>query len=252
MTLVATWRSDGTHASLRDEDDGLWATLTLVDDWYPPGRREPMRAWVVEWICRSDDESQMARTRLDVVEQPAADEDTMARLSEAGAVAARAAAPAEPAPFGHAATGLAQGSEIHKRIELISHAIQEAEGRLNDAARVVEPWGAHRVLIALTEAVGWVRALDDAMNHIWRRLSDERRAEITARISEVLERPGWDPQVRSVGKSTEKQDRVLRLDPWIVGAECGAATRGPSGNALACRQAAALWPVARRRTQAVA
>jgi hypothetical protein len=194
MTLVATWRNDGAHATLQDEDDGLWATLKLVDNWYMSGCREPVRAWVVEWLDRSNDEPQMTRTRLDALEQPASDEDTMARLGEAAAAVARMAPPDKPEPFGYAETGVGRGIEIHRRIELVSHAIQEAEGRLNDAARITEPWGAHRVLIALTEAVGWVRALDDAMKHVWRGLSDEVRADITARIDETLERPGWDPK----------------------------------------------------------
>jgi hypothetical protein len=214
MTLIATWRSDGTHATLRDEDDGLWATVELVDDWFMQGRREPVRAWVVEWLDRNGDEPRMARTRLDIAAQAATDEDTMTRLSEAGAAVARTAAPAEPKPFGHAETGLARGTEIHRRIELISHAIQDVQGRLGDAARVVEPWGAHRVLIALTEAVGWVRALDDAMNHVWRDLSTEWRADITARIDEALERPGWDPKFVAWAKA--QRDKTGYSD-WTLG-----------------------------------
>ncbi len=85
-----------------------------------PGRREPARAWVVEWLDMSEDKPQMARTRLDIAAEPAPDEDAMARLSEAGAAVARMAAPDEPEPFGHAETGLVQGSEVHRRIELIS------------------------------------------------------------------------------------------------------------------------------------
>lgn len=214
MTLVATWRSDGTHATLRDEEDGLWATLDLVDDWYMPGCLEPVRAWVIEWLDRSDDEPQMVRTRLDIAEEPAPDEDTMARLSEAGMAVARTVVPDEPEPFGQAETGLARGSEIHKRIELISHAIQKAQGRLADAARVAEPWGGHRVLIALTEAVGWVRALDDAMNHLWRDLSDELRADITVRIDEALQRPGWDPKF-AVWAKTQRCD--TGYSDWTLG-----------------------------------
>lgn len=214
MTLVATWRSDGTHATLRDEDDGLWATLKLVDDWYLPGDRKPCAAWVVEWLAGSDDDPQMARTRLDVAERAAPDEDAMARLSEAAAAVARTAAPAVPEPFGHTATGLARDSEIHKRIELISHAIQEANGRLDHAARVTEPWGAHRVLIALTETVGWVRALDDAMNHVWHDLSSDLRATITARIDEVLESPGWDPKFVAWAKAQRGQ---AGYSDWTLG-----------------------------------
>jgi hypothetical protein len=85
-----------THATLRDEGDGLWATLELVDDWYLPGSREPTRAWVVEWLDTSEDKPQMVRTRLDIGAQPAPDEDTMSRLSETGAALARTAALAWP------------------------------------------------------------------------------------------------------------------------------------------------------------
>lgn len=214
MTLQATWRSDGTHATLRDEDDGLWATVKLVDDWYMPECREPVRAWVVEWLDRSQDEPRITRTRLEIEGQPAPDEDTMSCLSEAGAAVARTVVPAEPEPFGHAETGVGRGAEVHRRIELISHAIQEAEGRLHEAARITEPWGAHRVLIALTEAVGWVRALDDAMNHVWRGLSDELRADITARIDDALEGTGWDPDFVAWAKAERHE---AGYSDWTLG-----------------------------------
>ncbi len=156
----------------------------------------------------------MARTRLDMEGRPALDEGTMTCLSEAGAAVARTAVPAEPEPFGHAETGVGRGIEIHRRIELISHAILEAEGRLHDAARITEPWGADRVLIALTEAVGWVRALDDAMNHVWRGLSDEMRADITARIDEALEGPGRDPKFIAWAKAVRHE---TGYSDWTLG-----------------------------------
>jgi hypothetical protein len=214
MALIAMWQRDGTRATLRDDDDGLWATLTLVDDWYLSGHREPVSAWVVEWLDRSQDEPRTERTRLDVAEQPAPDEDTMARLSEAGAAVARTASPLAPKPFGHAETGLARGDEMHQRIELISHAIQTAQGRLDEAARVAEPWAAHQVLIALTELLGWVRALDDAMRHIWGDLPEELRADITARIDEALERPAWDPKFVAWAKT---QRRETGYTDWTLG-----------------------------------
>lgn len=214
MTLVAAWGSDGTNATLRDEEDDLWATLKLVDDWYLPGSREPSRAWVVEWFDRSGDEPRMAETRLDISAEPALDEDAMAGLSELGAAVARKAAPAEPEPFGQPETGLVQGPEVHQRIKLISRAIQQAEGRLGDAARITEPWGGQRVLIALTEAVSWIRALDDAMNHLWRGVSDELRADITARIDAALKRPGWNSNFVAWAES-ERGD--AGYDDWTLG-----------------------------------
>lgn len=111
-------------------------------------------------------------------------------------------------------TGLARGVEIYRRIELISHAIQEAQGRLDEAARVTESWGGQRVLIALTETVGWVRALDDSMSHVWRDLSNEMRADITARIDEALERPGWE--ARFVAWAKAQRGRGAYSD-WTLG-----------------------------------
>ena len=216
MTVIATWRSDGRHATLRDdEDDRLWVTLKLVDNWYMPECREPVRAWIIEWLDWSEDEPQLTRTRLNMAEEPAASEDAMARLSEAAVEFARTAVPpVEPEPFGHAETGLGEGIEVYRRIELISRAIQRAQGRLHDAARVAESWGGHGVLIALTEAVGWVRALDDAMNHVWRQLPDASRADITARIDKALDGPGWNDDFVRWAKTERGQ---TGYSDWTLG-----------------------------------
>jgi hypothetical protein len=214
MTLLATWLRAGTHAEIRDEADELWARLHLMDDWYPEGSRTPVRAWTVEWLDRSGADSEMVRTRLDVAAEPAVDEDEMARLSTIAAEVARGAIPEEPLPFGHANTGLAEGGDSHRRVVLTSHAIQEASGRLREAAQCEEEWGADRVLIALTEALGWVRALDDAMSHIWRARRQPAFAPITERIDRVLEGPGLDPSFVAWAKSRRKSDGY---DDWTIG-----------------------------------
>ena len=192
---------------------GFLARLALIDDWYSQGSRTPVRAWTVEWLDRSGGDPRMARTRLHVAAEPAIDEEEMARLSEVAAQIARGASPEEPAAFGHANTGLADASNIHRRVALISHAIQEASGRLHEAALCEEEWGADRVLIALTEALGWVRALDDAMNHIWRARPQPAFADITARIDRVLEGPGWDPSFVAWAKSRRNSDGY---DDWTI------------------------------------
>src|SRR3954467_2353627 len=66
VTLLATWWRDGTHAEIRDESDGLWARLQLMDDWYPEGSRAPVRAWTVEWLDQSCDDPALVRAHLDV------------------------------------------------------------------------------------------------------------------------------------------------------------------------------------------
>jgi hypothetical protein len=174
-----------------------------------------MRAWTVEWLDQSGDDPKMVRTYLDIDAEPAVEEDQMARLSEVAARVARGATiTAEPLPFGHASTGLVEGGHIHKRVVLISHAIQEASGRLHEAAPCEEEWGADLVLIALTEALGWVRALDDAMRHIWRARPQPAFADITAQIDQVLERPGWDPGFVAWAKSRRDSDGY---DDWTIG-----------------------------------
>jgi hypothetical protein len=69
-------------------------------------------------------------------------------------------------------------------------------------------------VIALTESLSWVRALDDALNHIWRKLPEDARREITVRIDEALERPGWDPNFVAWARST-RSDRGY--SDWTIG-----------------------------------
>ena len=52
------------------------------------------------------------------------------------------------------------GPETHRRVELLSLAIQEASGRLRAAALRSEDWAPYQVVIALTESLSWIRALD--------------------------------------------------------------------------------------------
>jgi hypothetical protein len=214
MTLQATWWTGGTHAQLRDEENDLWARVELVDDWYPEGSRKPEPAWTVEWLCGSGEEARMVRDRLDIAPNAAQDRDAMVRVSEAAAQLARGSAPGEPPPFGHAGTGITRAAEAHKRVELISHAVQAASGRLHEAALSDHEWAGDLVLVALTEAVAWVRALDDAMNHLWRARPKPYFGDITKKIDSVLQRRGWDPKFVSWARS--RRD-AAGYDDWTIG-----------------------------------
>jgi hypothetical protein len=214
MTLQATWWTGGTQAQLSDDEDELWARLELVDNWYSEGSRKPERAWVVEWLSGVGADSRMVRGRLDATPQPACDHDAMVELSEAAAQLARGSAPDEPSAFGHAQTGVIRAAEVHKRVELVSHAIQEASGRLHEAARRDDEWAADLVLVALTEAVAWVRALDDTMSHLWRAKPQPYFGEVTAKIDAALQRDGWDPSFVSWARSRRT---TAGYDDWTIG-----------------------------------
>jgi hypothetical protein len=154
----------------------------------------------------------MVRTRLDVPAEPAPDEEQMALLTETAARVTRGATPRPPNAFGHADTGL-EGAAAHRRVSLISYAIQGASGRLDEAARR-QDGAADLVLIALTEALGWIRALDDAMNHIWRAHPQPAFDEVTAQIDGVLERPGWNPSFVAWAKGKRSS---VGYEDWTIG-----------------------------------
>jgi hypothetical protein len=156
----------------------------------------------------------MVRDRLDLPPEPARDHDAMVRVSEAAAQLARGSGPDEPAAFGHAQTGITRAAEVHQRVVLISHAIQEASGRLHEATRGEHDWASDLVLVALTEAVAWVRALDDTMSHLWRAKPQPYFADITKKIDLVLQRSGWDPKFVSCAQSRRT---ATGYDDWTIG-----------------------------------
>jgi hypothetical protein len=181
----ARWTSDGRVAWLTD-DDGLVGSVRLVDDWYEPGEHKPVTAWVVDFMHEA--ESAMQRALIEIGGEPAAGEERMAELSELGHAVATAGPPPIPSAFGIATTGTASTEELHDRIELTSYALQEAEGRLGEAARLHDEHSGKRVAVCLTETLSWLRSVDYLMTYTWtERVSEAAREEVSRRVDRVLE-----------------------------------------------------------------
>lgn len=185
--LVTTWAEDGGFARIEDPENELVAMLRLAE-WFESGERVGQPAWVVEWLPPGGRMTARALVAL-TGDLPAGDE-ARHRLCEKAVEVARSGPPDEPRPFGHAPTGMACGDELVNRIELISHALQAAEGRLHQAAPINEDWGGDLVAIALTECLAWLRALDEVMVQLWQQfLPEQVREDVSRRVDAFLERP---------------------------------------------------------------
>jgi hypothetical protein len=156
------WDEDGARADLYR--DGNWiGSLRLVDSWFTAGSREPRAAWVAEWPAEREP-FWPTRALVELDGEPALEEDKRTELAERGESLIEERPPSDtPAPFGVGSTTLDSAEGLRDRIEAVSHALQHAEVRLHDAARITEEWGGVKVLTALTEAVSWLRPLDDVM-----------------------------------------------------------------------------------------
>jgi hypothetical protein len=145
--LGARWTSDGRVGWL--EDDDRVVAVRLVEDWYEPGERQPVRAWVVEFMHESN--AAMQQALIELHGKPAADEVRRAELSNLGHAVASAGPPKNPSGFGVATTGMANRQELRDRMELTSYALQAADRRLDDAARGTDEHAGKQVAIALTD-----------------------------------------------------------------------------------------------------
>ena len=213
--VIARWSEDGTSAHIEDESADLWASLALVDNWYQPRARIPSSAWTAEWLGGTHDRPVMYRALIGLDAEPALDEARRESLVERALERMADGPPPEPEPFGHAQTGTASLTQAAARIELISHGLQAAEARLHDAARVIEDWGVARVAVTATEALAWLRALDDAMAHFWRRLPASLREQVSVEVDTMLDKPSVS--AGSAEKLREQRDRDgLPYSDWSM------------------------------------
>jgi hypothetical protein len=169
--LLAVWDPKGDRADLHREDRWL-GSIRLVDAWFEAGSRIPRRAWVVEWPAKGG-ETIPGQALIELDAEPVLDDARKAELSQLGASLIGQSAQLPPAPFGVVSTDLRSSRGLRDRIEVISHALQQAEHRLGEAASITEEWGAVKVATALTEALAWLRALDEVLKFAWQRAATE-------------------------------------------------------------------------------
>jgi hypothetical protein len=185
--IDAEWDGSGTRATLYRGEEWV-GTLRWRDDWFLSQSQVPEPAWVVEW--RSERPGWYFEQALVELGAGAADDDGR-RADLVGRAMALIEKPAGPAPepFAIPATNRDSSEGLRNRIEAISHALQSAEHRLGEAARITEEWAGMRVLVALSEALAWLRVLDEVLSWTWRHAVDPRIREAESqRIDDALQR----------------------------------------------------------------
>jgi hypothetical protein len=131
--LNITWRADDYGGVV--QEDGQLVGFVALEDWFEPEQREPRKAWVVQFMVPGMDAMQRALVELDG--EPATDEERAAELGTKARAVVEQGAPATPAPFGHAPTGLGSNEEIRELIQLTNYALESAAGRVTVVAPVV-------------------------------------------------------------------------------------------------------------------
>lgn len=185
--VLADWDPDGARADLYRGEDWI-GSLRLLDAWFTAGSRIPQSAWVVEWqVGKGPTISEQALVELDG--KPALDAERKADLARRGCALIGDRIQLPPAPFGVVSTDLGSSLGLCDRIQAISHALQSAEHRLDGAARITEEWGGVRVLTSLTEALAWLRALDEVLRFTWQQVVHPTLREAASkRIDEAISR----------------------------------------------------------------
>jgi hypothetical protein len=146
------------------------------DDWFLAGSRAPEQAWVVEWRSRRPG-WHFEQALVELGSETAADARRRADLVARAKVLIVGPAQARPGPFAIPSTDLGSSQGLRNRIEAISHALQSAEHRLGEAAKITEEWGGISVLVALSDALAWLRVLDEVLRFTWRRVVDPELRE---------------------------------------------------------------------------
>jgi hypothetical protein len=173
----------------------------------------------------ADGHDVMQRALVELDATPAQSEKRMATLTERAREVIEAGPPAETARFGEAKTGLRTRAEIRDLVELTSYAVQEASGRVVDAAMSDHDYAVMRVNTAALEAVGWLRALDELMQTVvWQQqLTPAVRKRVSNEVDQQISRPEVIDAVRveaaanrcSDGSYTYWTDALLSKGVWL-------------------------------------
>jgi hypothetical protein len=183
----ADWDPNGSCADLYQ--GAVWiGSLRLLDAWFTAGSRIPQKAWVVEWQVESR-ATVFERALVELGASSALDEERKADLARRARALIGERVQSSPAPFGAVSTDLDSSQGLRDRIEAISHALQAAQHRLGEDARITEEWGGVKVLTSLTEALAWLRALDEVLRFTWQQAIHPTLKEVASKqIDDAISR----------------------------------------------------------------
>ena len=112
----------------------------------------------------------MQRSLVELDAKPSPDHARRTELTEAAAHVIKRGPPDQPVPFGSPTIGMTTNNEVGDRIQLVSHGLQGAIGRVEEAAREQGEWAGELIAASLLEALAWLRTLDYVLKDVW----DER------------------------------------------------------------------------------
>lgn len=217
--------SDRTAADWRMGDHFVWiegagdSTLSAELDggWHDVGSRDARTTWVARWLTK---DNTMVRRPLDAPAVPASTEPLRATVVSAALAAFDQGAQERGplAPFAIPATTLATDEGLANRIELTSLALQDAAGRVGEAARNPESWAGNVLVIRITEWLAWIRAFDELLAYTWtRKLSRATREEACARAERSISRYAEDSHdLLITEEERDRRDKGRPYHDWTV------------------------------------
>jgi len=211
--LTTKWRDDGLGGAVFEEDQFM-GFVSLVADWHEPQDREAQTAWVVQFLA--PDVEGLPRALIELSDQPATDETRRAELATRAKAVAAKGAPATPAPFGHASTGLKTMAEIRELIQLTNHGLETEQGRVFAAAQDERPEAVMPLLVAVTDLMAWLRGLDELAAYVWKeRLTDRKRERASKQADKFMASPGAAPGLLAAERKSRQKDGRPYAD-WSI------------------------------------
>jgi hypothetical protein len=202
--LTVNWRDDGLGGAVF-ADGQFIGFVSLVADWHEPQNREAQTAWVVQFMA--PDVEGLPRALIELGDKPAPDEARHAELAKKAKAVVAKGAPATPAPFGDASTGLKTMAEIRDLIELTNHGLETAQGRVFAAAQDERPEAVMALLVAITDMMAWLRGLDELAAYVWKdRLTDRKRERASKQADKFMASPGAAPGLLAAERRARQSD----------------------------------------------
>ncbi|MGI9090898.1 MAG: hypothetical protein ACR2GG_07335 [Gemmatimonadaceae bacterium] len=167
------WTEDRFSATLLDAT-GSWMAHLRVEQWYGDQQVEAELDWVASWLDPGEKEPAML---MAAVEKPALTADDDHRRAELAALARRAMAcpPQTPAPFAVPEPTPTGADEWSRHFDLQHSCWEAAFGELWAARNDRGSAGDFRRYRALTQALDWAYAMDNALTLQWRSLPEDVR-----------------------------------------------------------------------------
>ena len=196
------------------EGGDLVGLIRLATDWHEPGTFESRNAWVVDWTAEDLDVMQRSLVELDG--EPTTEHDRIVELSEKAKAVVELGPPMTPLPFGSAATGLTTNTELRELIELSVYAADNAGGRVSTAAQSTKDDAAMPLNVSIVEAVGWLRAVDELLDRVWRlHVSRADREAVSVKVDQWLSGPGMQPGLLAA-EQAERQANGQPYADWLI------------------------------------